>query len=565
MRHPLPLLLPLALIACNKDKETETAEEEGWRPDLVCPGDDGCETATGALEAGASALPITPTCYETWEDLDDNGEYDSSDESYYDCGCDHLCEGDDGYPGADEGEGDGRFQAVWLAGFQQGRPMNGVHDDLWARTVVLRQGETTVSITSLDVVGFFNDQVEIIREAVASAGLDVDHAIVTSTHVHEGPDTMGMWGPSFAQSGVDPDYMAYIHSQVVASIADALSGLEPATLRVGQADTSTTSAEKGTRNVVRDSRDPVIIDEELYAARLFGADGATIATLVSWGNHPEALSDENTQVTSDFVHYVRASVEDGIDYDSYDVAGLGGVCVYLNASVGGLMTPLGIEVTDGDGNSFSESNFEKAEALGRVIGEKALSAIAEGEDVSDPSLAFRMLSFKLPIDNVGFQSLALIGVFDRETYDWDPEQNITADNKPWLKSEVDLVALGPIRMLTVPGELFPEIAIGGYDGSRVNTTMDEFIASDNENPPDLTIAPEGPYLKDLMGGTYNWILGLGNDELGYIVPTYDYVLDEQSPYLSEAPGHHYEETNSIGPETAARVEEAAALLLSWEP
>lgn len=571
MSRVLLLLPALALIACQRDEDKsgdDTAGdsgEEAWRPDLVCPGDEGCETADGPLSVGASALSITPTCWEAWEDLDGNGEYDLTEESYYDCGCDQLCEGDEGWPGADEGEGDGTFQAIWLAGFQNARPMNGVHDDLWARTVVFRQGETTISVTSLDLVGFFNDQVDLVREAVVAAGLDVDHVIISSTHVHEGPDTMGMWGRTPFQSGIDPDYMAYVHSQTVVSIQEAIADLRPATMRIGQGDTSATSAEKGTRNVVRDSRDPVIVDEDLYAAAFTDAEGETIATLVSWGNHPEALSDENTQITSDFVHYVRESVEEGIDYERYDVAGKGGVCVYLNASVGGLMTPLGIEVTDGDGNSFSESSFEKAEALGRVIGEVALTALSEGEEVSDPSLALRMLRFKLPIDNFGFQALALAGVFDRVTYDWDETEDITEENKPWVRSEVDLLTVGPVAMLTVPGELFPELAIGGYDGSRVNTTQDEFIASDNPNPPDITLAPAGPYYKDLMGGQQNWILGLGNDEVGYIVPTYDYVLDEASPYLDEPEGDHYEETNSLGPETEARITEAVHTLLAWEP
>ena len=60
----------------------------------------------------------------------------------------------------DEGEEDGEFQAAWLAGFQNGRPANSVHDDIWSRTVVLRQGDTTVALVSLDVVGFFYDDVE---------------------------------------------------------------------------------------------------------------------------------------------------------------------------------------------------------------------------------------------------------------------------------------------------------------------------------------------------------------------------------------------------------------------
>ncbi len=563
-------LLPSLLLSCHKDKEPsgdDSAEtgEEAWRPDVVCPGDAGCESAEGALEAGAAALTITPTCWETWEDLNDNGEYDFSSESYFDCGCDHLCEGDEGYTAPDEGEGDGEFQAVWMAGFQNARPMNGVHDDLWARAIAFRQGETTIAVVSLDLVGFFNDQVDQIRAAIEAAGLDVDHVLISSTHVHEGPDTMGMWGKTAFSSGIDPEYLAYVHSQTLEAVREALADLRPATMRIGKSDANLTHPVKGSRNVVRDSRDPVIVDEDIYAARLVDADGEPIATLVSWGNHPEALSDENNDITSDFVHYVRASVEDGIDYESYDVDGHGGVCIYLQASVGGLMTPLGIEVTDGDGNSYSESNWDKAQALGRVIGEQALLAVEQGEDVSDPSIAVRMMKFKLPIDNYGFQALALAGVFDRETYDWDETQDIDEDNKPWLMTEVDLLTVGPIQILSVPGELFPELAIGGYDGTRMGTDQDEFIASDNPNPPDLSVAPAGPYFKDLMTGQQNWILGLGNDEIGYIVPSYDYKLDEESPYLSEPEGDHYEETNSLGPETSDRVVEAVGTLLSWEP
>ena len=35
--------------------------------------------------------------------------------------------------------------------------------------------------------------------------------------------------------------------------------------------------------------------------------------------------------------------------------------------------------------------------------------------------------------------------------------------------------------------------------------------------------------------------------VGYIVPAYNYVLDPVNPYFDEPPGHHYEETYSLGP------------------
>ena len=58
-----------------------------------------------------------------------------------------------------------------------------------------------------------------------------------------------------------------------------------------------------------------------------------------------------------------------------------------------------------------------------------------------------------------------------------------------------------------------------------------------------------------------WIIGLGNDELGYIVPEYDFVLAETMPWVNEAEGNHYEETNSLGPNMASIVEEFADLLM----
>ena len=53
------------------------------------------------------------------------------------------------------------------------------------------------------------------------------------------------------------------------------------------------------------------------------------------------------------------------------------------------------------------------------------------------------------------------------------------------------------------------------------------------------------------------IFGLGGDELGYIVPPNDYMLDAEQPFVKEPRDRHgrkhYEETNSAGPMTAVRV------------
>ena len=53
------------------------------------------------------------------------------------------------------------------------------------------------------------------------------------------------------------------------------------------------------------------------------------------------------------------------------------------------------------------------------------------------------------------------------------------------------------------------------------------------------------------------IVGLANDELGYILP----VEDFKYPWNPFKPGNHYEETNSIGREIAPKVMSALDKLL----
>jgi hypothetical protein len=53
------------------------------------------------------------------------------------------------------------------------------------------------------------------------------------------------------------------------------------------------------------------------------------------------------------------------------------------------------------------------------------------------------------------------------------------------------------------------------------------------------------------------VIGLANDELGYILPAEDFKY----PWNPFRPGKHYEETNSIGREIGPRVVEGIRSLL----
>ncbi len=114
-----------------------------------------------------------------------------------------------------------------------------------------------------------------------------------------------------------------------------------------------------------------------------------------------------------------------------------------------------------------------------------------------------------------------------------------------LRSEVDLLILDKTWVLTIPGEIYPEIVNGGV-----------------ENPPgaDYKMPPfEVPPVRQLMEGKFKLIWGLANDEIGYIIPKSEW--DEKPPYLYNRKKRLYGEINSLGPDTGPELYKDLRLLL----
>jgi hypothetical protein len=556
------MFLTLLMLVSCKDDVVDTSAPE-WSPDLVCPGATGCEDGAGTLHAQAAVADITPPCFESWTDVDGNGEYSKTKDEFLDCGCDRLCPDDEGYTSADEGEGDDEFAAVWMGGFSAAHPATGVADGIQARALVLDKGDVRIAIVSVDLIGFFYDDTRQTRELLAERGLEVDYLLVGATHTHEGPDTMGLWGERTGKSGYQPEYLAFVRERIADTVEEAVAGLtEVGEMRVGGLNPED-EHERGAANVIDDGRDPVVIVDELGVLYLADTSGDTIATVVNWGEHPETLADDNYLISSDFVHLVRETVEGGSTWDAYSTEGLGGTAIYLQGMVGGMMTPLHTTTHTPDGDVLSGATWEKNDAIGTLLGEMALKAVAEAAVTENTDLYVAHSIFTMPVDNIAFQAMFRIGVFPRELSGYDPDAPLDDDNVPDVETEMDHIRIGPLDMLTIPGELLPEVGIGGYDGSKTGSTLYDLVQAENPNPPDISAAPSGPYIRDQMSGEFNWIVGLGNDELGYIIPAYNFKLHESVPYLDEAEGDHYEETNSLGPDTEPIISAQAERLLQW--
>lgn len=457
---------------------------------------------TNSFRAGFAALPITPTIVDTWNDVNGNAKYREEDGDTY-----------------NDNNKNGKFDAFWIAGFSAERAANGVHDDVWARVAIFDDGNTRIAMVSLDAIGFGNDDIVDIRKMVPKdAG--IDYVLIASTHTHESNDLLGIWGVPPFESGINDEAMAYVKSQTLKAILEANSKLRPAKLAYAQ-------DLEGADILVKDTRGPQVKDSGIRLIQAIDTEnGTTLGVVVGWANHPETLWSKNLLISSDFPHYIRKGIEKGLyQGDSLRREGLGGVAVFFSGAVGGLMCPhpsLGIKDVFTD-TVYKEPSFDKARAIGYRVAELSLGALENPDTViENPAISLKAKTLNMPLDNTEFILADMLGLLKRGTTGWF-----------YTRSEVAVFTVGLASFISMPGELYPEIVNGGI------------VAVEGR---DFEIDPiETPALRALMPGKYKFLIGLSNDEIGYIIPKSEW--DREAPFMFDPTGP-YGEGNSLGAETA---------------
>jgi len=370
---------------------------------------------------------------------------------------------------------------VYLAGLSNNRLSIGVHDPLYARSVVFEDGKTRLGLVSLDLIGLIRQDVQSIQEKLREAGVETDHTILTCTHVHSGPDTIGIWGPDELTSGVNPDYMEYLQKQIVACILEAQRTMQPAKLLLGQ-------AEIPPKGVSRNVRVPTLIDHTLGFMQFVDTNDKSIANVVNFTAHPEVLWSDSKYITADYV----ASVYREVDSE------LGGITLFINGALGGMVT------VDNRGEDGEDRNtFSEAERIGNIVARRAIEAAANAQEQESTAIAFLHGAVRVPMENPGFLMLTEAGILPKEMF-----------RNGYVETEVNVIQIGDAQIATFPGEVLPKL------GLRV---------------------------KDAMSVPYKFVFGLANDELGYIIPAEDFSNELYDYERSMSVG------SQIGPATTGKI------------
>ncbi len=409
---------------------------------------------------------------------------------------------------------------VYLAGFGHNRKATEVHDPIMVRAVVMADGDEKIALVTVDVVGLFLETVQTIREQLPG----FKYVLVSATHNHEGPDTMGLWGANPFTSGVDPKYMKQLIAGCVDAVKIADKNRQPSAVHVGAARDP---------ELLHDSRLPIVKHDELVVLQFREPrTGQSRGLLVQWNNHPEALDSKNTQITADFPYYVVKYLRES---HKCPVA-------YFTGTVGGLMTPLGLPVKDEKGQKLADGQFAKADRYGFLVAQLAEKALKNSVPITLTPFDIRTRDILIPVENKNFQLGFQIGVLKRKMYVWDGDPT----PKKWIetkdiqqpvavKTEVGYLQLGGLEVAAIPGEIYPENVLG-----KVQNPADPGA--------DFPDAPMEPAIYAQLKSPHRMLIGLANDELGYFIPKRQW--DVKEPFCYGLKKAQYGEINSVGPEAA---------------
>lgn len=416
---------------------------------------------------------------------------------------------------------------------------DGVHDDIYARAKVLKIAGAKIGHVVVDSVGLHFSDTEAIRDEVKDLGFDL--VIVQATHNHAGPDTLGIFGPVYTRAvpialfqrlfgvsvlrginGRNPRFMSYIYKQAGAALREADQNARPARLYLSKAPAPKYEG----KSIVVDRRPPYIFDPDVHVLQARDLQDRPIVTMANFAVHPELWHTKITELSADISGSIASHIEK---------MG-GGVGIHSNGAIGAM-------ISYGDVYDFNDKKLSAQEKLalrekgietiGRIVAQTALDSASKSGPASISKVGIIKRKIFIPVDNRLLENASKQKMIDRPRF----TNGIPDPEGQDVMTELDLVVLhGPdgkplAEIFTIPGELAPENYLGGF-----------FKPEEAPNPD----APENPVIKDHLRAPHQYLLGLGNDELSYILPLNDFVfpsrLEAVLPGKDRFGRKHYEET-----------------------
>jgi len=341
-----------------------------------------------------------------------------------------------------------------------GKPSDDVLDELYAKALVLSDETNAIAIISCDLLYTPLEEITGPVRAIITekTGIPERNILVCATHTHSGPEVFTK--SKFRTPGdkpppaIDRSYLDTLVNKIAGSALMAHKEMQQVKIGAAKGQAPEIVYNRRPKNndglvkmaftlppEVRATREVVVdpdgqvrttfvlpddqtewifgpIDPEVCVLRVENTDGEVLASLVNFGCHPVTIYPHlSTSISADYPAYVSRVVEEAE----------GGLCLFA----------LGLA---GDAVPF-DRGLAQCRQIGRAIGGEAL----------------RRLQFVTTTDEI-----TLIGLKKEISFPAKkPASEKTADDKipEPVTSEIQILRLGDIYILGLPGEVLVEVGL----------------------------------------------------------------------------------------------------------
>lgn len=269
--------------------------------------------------------------------------------------------------------------------------------DLFARALVLEKGETRIAIVSIDNIGWPAALGDRSRGLIKS--IPAENILIGVTHTHSAPDAYAFPDEN-GKTGADLKYLDWCVVQVADAVNEALSKLEPASLKTAVGE----------------------------------AKGKTIATLVNYATHPEILGTDRKTLSPDLCGPLYDRIESKV----------GGIALFMNSAQGGMVT------ADTRLENGKEANdWDECIRIGNLMADEALRIVEPAPVEANPDIYCASKMVQFPIENDVMRYVLMNSPISKGT-----KHN---DDFSAVLTQVNLLNIGKAQVLTIPGEALPNI------------------------------------------------------------------------------------------------------------
>jgi len=356
----------------------------------------------------------------------------------------------------------------------------GVHDPLLAQALLLRLGDRSLLLYTLDLIGVRLSFTERLRaQAADAAGVRETEILLACSHTHSGPAGLLRRVAGFGGE-VDAGLQEMTLRNLVGAARWAANGLEPAQVGV----------ETGcVTEIGRNRNDPEAgpIDSTVTVLRVDDAAGEPLAVMMNYGCHPTVLGHDNREISADFPGAARRVLK-GVYPRT--------VFLFTNGAAGDVSTRF----------TRRAQTFDEVRRLGRILAGEVLHVLQLVETISAGPLSSQVADLEVDLRELPPRDVA--------------EEELEEERDRLRKLEEAGASHGEIRRATtrVEGAEAQLRLIEGLGGRRHVRSQVQVVRIGDllcVGMPGEPFARLGLDLKEKSSGASTAVISYANDDIGY--------------------------------------------------